>query len=198
MRNLIKLISALLTLIILIFCKNVSGQIFRENVDYFPEFDMKSVTIINVKDTVKVLYVTDSTIVVWQGNGPYDSLKLNDHLAIYRIEQVTSFYHRKKGYIIPKTIGYSLAGAVSGIFLGAAVSGDGDWDKLEGAVAGLMVGTVAGGSIGLLSGFANYEKYDWRIGDSLSLNLKKVRKHQACSYILPYHLYKTVKNVPLK
>lgn len=60
------------------------------------------------------------------------------------------------------------------------------------AIIGLKAGAIAGGILGISSGLGNFQKYDWRKGGSSKLNLKSVRKHHACGYIIPYHLSKGI------
>jgi len=166
------------------------GQNVNERVEYLPEFNSKSVTIINQTDTVKVLYVTDSTIVAWLGNGPYDTLILKDHLKIYRVDSVKSFYQRQKGKILLKTVGFGLSLGVVGTLTVGALGTKSESDIVGPAGAGLAIGLMTGIMIGLVSGLANYQKFVWTNENSRPLNLKKVKKYQACYSTIPYHLYR--------
>ena len=168
----------------------VNGQNVNERVEYLPEFNSKSVTIINQTDTVKVLYVTDSTIVAWLGNGPYDTLILKDHLKIYRVDSVKSFYLRQKGKILLRTVGYGAVLGVVSSLTAAAFSDNEEFGAIEPAYTGLIVGSVTGAAIGLIVGLSNYQKFIWTSENSSPLNLKKVKKYQACYSTIPYHLYR--------
>lgn len=176
-------------LLVIFFMSGPSfAQKFVENVDYIPEFNLKSVTIINLTDTVKILYVTDTTLVAYTGNLPYDTLTLKNHLKSYRLENITAFYQRQKGKIIAKTIVGAAIFGIAGGFLGAAIAGGDSWNEIDGFSDGFIFGSAFGAGIGLISGLANFQKYDWRQGDAIGFKRKKIKKYQACSYILPYHL----------
>lgn len=165
-----------------------SAQKFVENVDYLPELNYKSVTVVNLTDTVKILYVTDSTMVAFTGHEVYDSATVKYHLKCYKLDHITAFYQRQKGKIVAKTLFWGMTLGLTGGLLGASVSGNGTWSEVEGFESGFIVGSAVGVGVGLITGFANFQKYDWRKEDAIGFKKKKIKKYQACGYILPYHL----------
>jgi hypothetical protein len=195
MKTLLNFKKATFLFVYFMMCRQSFAQKFVENVDYFPEFNLKAITIINLTDTVKILYVTDSTLVAFTGREAYDTLTLKDHLKSYRLDHLTSFYQRQKGKIVAKTLAGGAILGLTGGLIGVAVSGGDTWDEVDGFANGFVVGSLFGAGVGLISGLANFQKYDWRQGDSIGLKIKKIKKYQACSYILPYHLKSATVNL---
>ena len=86
---------------------------------------------------------------------------MKDHLKIYRVDSVTSFYQRQKGKILLKTVGFGLSLGVVGTLTVGALGTKSESDIVGPAGAGLAIGLMTGIMIGLVSGLANYQKFVW-------------------------------------
>ncbi len=184
-RHFIKLI--ILSLMTLC-CNNAQSQIFVANVDYYPRLDQRVNTVINGVDTVKILYVTDSTIVAFIGNEIYDSTNLIDHLRIYPLEDVISFSHYKGGKILKSTVSWAVVFGIAGGLLSSTFYNVDPLTDSNKFLDGFIPASTVGAGVGLISGLARTQNYRWKKDGIINLNVEKIKKFQECNYVLPYHL----------